>query len=68
MVSTSIKTTTTYSKDNIRVVISSEDGRIKDTICVATGKDKNTTSMFFKRDDLASLYEVLAELSNRGAI
>ena len=68
MVSTSIKTTTTYSKDNIRVVISSQDGKIKDEVCVATGNGNNSTSMFFYRDDLASLYEVLAELSNRGAI
>ena len=68
MVSTSIKTDTTYSLGDVKVTVISTDGKIDTRMCVTVERDFNDKVVWFQRDDLNQLREVLDEMFNRGII
>lgn len=68
MVSTSVKTNTTYSHGDVKVTVCSVDGKIDSKMVVTVEHDFNDTVVWFQRDELNQLREVLDEMFNRGII
>lgn len=68
MVSTSIKTDTSYSNGGVTITICSCDGKIDGRMMVKFERDFDDKVIWLYRDDLTQLKEVLDEMFNRGII
>ena len=68
MVSTSIRTDTSYSSGGVKITMCSNDGKIDSRMTVKFERDFDDKVIWLDRDDLTQLREVLDEMFNRGII